>query len=343
MAQWMEADYFDAFECKCGDCRSSCCTGWQIAIGMKDYFRLIGMDCSDALHARLERAFHDPECPSPDRFKVISPDWMGDCPLHDQDGLCMLHRELGAASLPAVCRLYPRSIRIEGGVRRACCSNSCEAVIETLMRQDRLTVVRRERDLEAGIAEENIDLTPTFRAIEIIQDRGLPLIDRIGRICAQLGAEENSELAPADALKLQLSAMDRLREMSKSLSGVGETAFTRYAGDDGYENYSADLAAFEAAYPEWERTFENVLLNHILYMDFPSVDRRISPKQACIGLRAAYEAMRIICAAHTRSDHSHEAIADAIAGTFHVIEHSAFYYNMSILRAVPASDSCRAE
>ena len=331
MAEWMEADYFDTFECKCGACRHTCCTGWSISVNMKDYFRLIGMDCSDALHDRLERAFRDPEIPSPDRFKMISPDWLGECPLHDSDGLCMLHRELGSACLPAICRLYPRSIRIEGGVRRACCSNSCEAVIETLMRQEQLTIVRRERDLEVGIAEEKIDLAPTFRAVDVIHDRSLPLTERIDKICAQLGAEARTDLSPAEAFRRRLSAMSALREMSKSLSAVGEEAFTRYAGADGYENFSCDIAAFERAYPEWERTFENVMMNHLLYMDFPWADSRITPQQACVGLRAAYEAMRIICAAHTRFDHSPAAIADAIAGAFHVIEHSAFYYNINIL------------
>ena len=125
--------------------------------------------------------------------------------------------------------------------------------------------------------------------------------------------------------------MHVLRKMSRSLSAVGTEAFARYAGADGCENFSTDFAAFERAYPEWERTFENVMMNHLLYMDFPWVDSRITPQQACTGLRAAYETMRIICAAHTRCDHSPAAIADAIAGAFHVIEHSAFYYNINIL------------
>lgn len=340
MAEWIETDYFDAFECKCGACRHTCCTGWSISVNMRDYFRLIGMDCSDALHARLERAFRDPENPSPDRFKMISPDWLGECPLHDSDGLCMLHRELGSACLPMICRLYPRSIRIEGGVRRACCSNSCEAVIETLMRQDQLTIVRRERDLEVGIAEEKIDLAPTFRAVDIIHDRSLSLHDRIDKICAQLGGRMPNEADPAESFRRLIFAMDCLREMSKSLSAVGEAAFDRYADADGYARFTADIAAFERAYPEWERTFENVMMNHLLYMDFPWADSRITVPQACTGLRAAYEVMRIICAAHTLQDRSPEAIADAIAGAFHVIEHSAFYYNINILlrQAENASD-----
>ena len=87
-------DYYDRFRCKGGACRNSCCMGWGISVDMKEYFRLIGLDCSPRLHARLECAFHQPDTPSPERYALISPDWRGDCPMHDEDGLCMLHRSL---------------------------------------------------------------------------------------------------------------------------------------------------------------------------------------------------------------------------------------------------------
>ena len=44
--RWLKADYYDGFACKCGQCRNSCCEGWEIAVGMQDYFRLIGLDCA---------------------------------------------------------------------------------------------------------------------------------------------------------------------------------------------------------------------------------------------------------------------------------------------------------
>ena len=95
-------DYYDRFHCKGGACRNSCCIGWGISVDMNEYFRLIGLECSPRLHARLECAFHQPESPSPERYALISPDWRGDCPMHDTDGLCMLHRECGEGALPAV-------------------------------------------------------------------------------------------------------------------------------------------------------------------------------------------------------------------------------------------------
>ena len=74
---WLQPDYFEGFKCKCGACRNCCCTGWDIAVGMDEYFRLIGMECPEEIHRRLECAFRVPDVPSPERFRLISPNWLG--------------------------------------------------------------------------------------------------------------------------------------------------------------------------------------------------------------------------------------------------------------------------
>lgn len=60
----------------------------------EEYFRLIGLDCSEDLHHRLECAFRMPEEPSPERFRLISPNWLGECPMRDSDGLCLLQKNV---------------------------------------------------------------------------------------------------------------------------------------------------------------------------------------------------------------------------------------------------------
>lgn len=96
---------------------------------MDEYFRLLGLDCSPGLRARLDGAFHAADAPSPERYAQISHNWLGDCPMQREDGLCALQCECGETALPAVCRRYPRGAR--GLFDRECaCSNSCEAVLE---------------------------------------------------------------------------------------------------------------------------------------------------------------------------------------------------------------------
>ena len=151
---WLEPDYFADFHCKGGACRSSCCSGWDIAVDRNDYFRLIGLNCSEDLHRKLECAFRTPEYPTPERFRLISPNWLGRCPLQREDGLCALQCECGEAALPEICRVYPRSFKREGSNLQACCSNSCEAVVERLMEEERLSFRLVEMDAPVEISED---------------------------------------------------------------------------------------------------------------------------------------------------------------------------------------------
>ena len=64
MAEYLVPDYFTDFECKIGACRHVCCNGWPISISMKDYFRLIGMQCNDDLRHRIDVSLHICENPS---------------------------------------------------------------------------------------------------------------------------------------------------------------------------------------------------------------------------------------------------------------------------------------
>ena len=104
-------DYYEDFRCKGGACRRTCCDGWGISVTQAEYFRLLGMDCPPDLRRRIDVAFHAPETPSPERFRLITPTWQGDCPMRAPDGLCALQCTCGEEALPAICRLYPRAPR----------------------------------------------------------------------------------------------------------------------------------------------------------------------------------------------------------------------------------------
>ena len=188
---WLQPDYFEGFKCKCGACRNCCCTGWDIAVGMDEYFRLIGMECPEEIHRRLECAFRVPDVPSPERFRLISPNWLGECPMHDADGLCMIQRDLGEAALPEICRMYPRCLKKEGELYEALCSNSCEAVVELLMRPEQLQLRFVEMDAESSI-QAQVDgemLNLGKKTVELLQESDGSLRERIGKICGAIAGD----------------------------------------------------------------------------------------------------------------------------------------------------------
>lgn len=126
-------EYYKHFSCKCGKCRNTCCGGWGISLTMSEYYRLIGLNCSPELRLKLDCAFYRPENPSPERFALINRRFDGKCPLQREDGLCGIQKECGEDVISSVCRYYPRSIK-NTDPPECCCSSSCEAVIEMLLK-----------------------------------------------------------------------------------------------------------------------------------------------------------------------------------------------------------------
>lgn len=298
LAVWLEADYFKDFQCKCGSCRHSCCKGWQIDVSERDYFRLIGMDCSPELHHRIECAFACPEQPTEDCFRMIVPNWLGQCPMQDGDGLCALQKECGAEALPKVCNFYPRSMKQVGNVRFACCSGSCEAAVELILSKEQLHSVSYETEDEPLLS---LNERPGFpglciRCIEKIRDRSMPLEERIASITAMLGGGE----CPGSAeIRNALAAME---EISPEIA--------EYIGEE---------------QPGDERALENLLANHFLYTTFPFTDDRLDPKGSVYGLVTLYSLLKMV------SGCSGDRFIDAVAAVFHLAEHTSFYFNAFVL------------
>ena len=178
--------YYPEFRCKAGDCRHPCCTGWDIAITMNEYFRMLGMSCSPELRRRLDTAFHLADDPSENHYAVISPRWDGDCPLHLPNGYCGLQCECGEGAIPSVCRYYPRSPKSKYAYQCQC-SNSCEAVIEQLIaRKEPMTFLRQQLSFSIveELTHEHDPIARLFPSIQraclhILQDRTRPFSLRL--------------------------------------------------------------------------------------------------------------------------------------------------------------------
>lgn len=64
----------------------------------------------------------------------------------------------------------------------------------------------------------------------------------------------------------------------------------------------------------------------------PYVDERISEKAACCGLCLQYIILRLVLSAFLNSNGmSVENFVDTAAAVYHLVEHTAFYYNASVI------------
>ena len=126
-------DFYPYFCCKAGDCRHTCCKGWEIDIDddTAAYYQELLGPLGEAVRSHIEKgedAWHF----------ILTKD--ESCPFLRPDGLCRLIREGGEDLLCDICRLHPRFFEWLtddagheyqlGGVGLA-----CEAACELLLKE----------------------------------------------------------------------------------------------------------------------------------------------------------------------------------------------------------------
>lgn len=183
---------FDDFHCLAGDCRFTCCRGWQITFDKKDYMSLKRQTGSPELNRRLEHGVgrvrtNKMEGPFYGKFRLTEEDFR--CPLQREDGLCMLQLEKGHQALPFVCRSFPRGeSSVVSGYYERSLTPACEAVLALLwdlpegleFRSDPLPKGQAGK----GFSVEEGSLDASFQdirsqCIDMLQERRLPLPQRI--------------------------------------------------------------------------------------------------------------------------------------------------------------------
>lgn len=357
---YLVPDYFPAFSCKMGACRRPCCEGWPISITMKDYFKLLSVDCSPELRRKLDCGLHLALHPTEDAYAQIQPRYDGVCPLHLPDGRCALHAECGETVLAAVCRLYPRGVR-NGENRECSCANSCEAVIELLLNRDApLTFTRIQRDFGLPDAPPRQHFFHTagreqeirLWLISLLQRREYPLPQRmllLGQALHAMGqALAAKDDAAVDALltggtslpapilpeptheklltglftvERMLSILDR---SSVSIREYGEKALAYFGSGDAYAQYEAATARFQAVLPRWETWFEHLLVNHMFFVQFPFQDRPVSLQDEYLALVAVYTLVRCLLVGCLAEHGDAVRAVDVASAAFRLVDHTEF-------------------
>lgn len=328
---WLAPGYYPDFQCKADKCRHSCCKRWRIPVSRKEYNKLITMECSKRLNECIQNAFVVPETITEESYRYISFNWLGDCHML-KDGLCSLYLEKGEQYLPKICRIYPRSLKEVNGIRIASCSNSCEKVIEMIYENYCLDIKDFEMDNEAELfySVDEKDSEQIKKIQDIIRDRNTTLSQSIIDVCSLINKDEfdkdyNSNKDPVD------SALDLLKNISVNNDYLKELSDRLSARYKDRNNYYLESKEFENKYPNWMNFFERVINNSMIYVFFPFVDKRFDKTEAYKGLCCSYGLMRLVCVGVSHDSDNKDDLIDAIAFLYHVIEHTAFYYNVSIL------------
>ena len=112
------------------------------------------------------------------------------------------------------------------------------------------------------------------------------------------------------------------------MNQIIQTALDRYQDP---KHYDQDRLHFENMYPQWEDSFAGLISASLFYENFPYADERLSPKDSLKGLSITYGLLRVIAIAHCAGHHKLQDLINAISAIFRLIDHTAFYYNVSFL------------
>lgn len=117
--------YYQKFSCLAGECRHSCCIGWEIDVDkktLKKYKRLK----DKAILASIEKEGAPHFCLSDDER----------CPHLDERGLCRIIKTYGEGYLCDICREHPRFYHDTVNGREVGIGMSCEEACRLLLTED---------------------------------------------------------------------------------------------------------------------------------------------------------------------------------------------------------------
>lgn len=361
-------DYYERFRCKADACRTNCCHGWGITISMQDYYHLLSVPCSQELRRKLDTSLHLVRGADTQRFAQILPNWLGNCPLQREDGLCALQAECGEEILSSTCRYYPRGVRT-AFEDECCCSGSCEGVLEAMFAQrEPIRLVQRTMtfDLPLTPRAESVKEAGDAKQIQcewltILQDRHFPLAERMQRLgCAAHALHRGDAREPLgqmeDALRsfepqrhgdllaafaVQRDILSIMAEHSESIRPFAQEVMTALGLEDAaedetrlsraYARYEAAAAHLEAVLPDWDICFEHMLVNHALYQGYPYSVRHESVWDEYIALCALYAALRILTVGYMAQRETRNDFVDVCAAAFKLFDHSNFDHNAMVL------------
>lgn len=167
--------YYQKFSCLAGECRHSCCIGWEIDVDkktLKKYKRLK----DKAILASIDRNGAPHFCLGEDER----------CPHLDEEGLCRIILKYGDEGLCDICREHPRFYHDTVKGREVGIGISCEEACRLILSED-FTVVEIGKE-KGRVRPSRFDALPEREKIyTILSDQKLSYPERLLKIAEEYG------------------------------------------------------------------------------------------------------------------------------------------------------------
>ena len=207
--------YYPQFSCIAGECRHSCCIGWEIDIDPKSYekYRKLPGEMGERLRRNI---FEDEEGA---HFLLTKQER---CPFLNEKGLCDLILDQGEDILCQICADHPRFRNFFSDREEIGLGLCCEAAGKLIL-SDEAPFELVEEGEESLSEEESMLLALRKELFALLQDRALPMETRIHRLLQRCHVPEN-EKTLSEWAEIFL-ALERLDEAwTEKLHGLSRPA-----------------------------------------------------------------------------------------------------------------------
>ena len=188
-------DYFKEFKCIGGECKDSCCIGWDIDIDkttFKQYFKVKDPEMKRMFQKNVQNK-EDYEADEVDYGKVKLKKGKR-CPFLDDCNYCVIHSKLGEEYLSNVCTSFPRIVNIIDGYYEMSLDVACpEAARIILSKENGIKFEESNEVLGKHIVSSETNTQSKFykdspikyfqeirkKSIDIMQNRKFSLSDRL--------------------------------------------------------------------------------------------------------------------------------------------------------------------
>lgn len=368
---FLTPDYYKEFVCKGGNCRHTCCQGLTINITQEEYFKLIGLECSDELRKDLDLALKPVANPDPYKYAQICPNFFGNCRMLMDNGWCKLQYECGEGVMTSVCKYFPRSPRLNISPRVSC-SNGCELTLE-LLTKNTDPIVFEEQPLSFDLAgKEDASETVSKEELLSIQKKLFDFLERNDLTLSQKLDEIEALLCEDDTSSSTQAAVNSAVCDSASATPVSEADYLHllaFAGaqydtvtdyvdtaahfllgrsfleeeiEDGvsisseetqrmHAKLSESYANIKKSFPDLDMWISKMLVNDTFYKQVPFAEKKFGKAQSARILRTEARMLQILIASNLTETSAKTELIDLCMYFFRMVDFTPFGHNILVL------------
>lgn len=183
----LKPKYYDKFKCIAGDCKDSCCIGWQISVDKASFnrYRKINQDFGRYLNKNVCK---NRENRSDIDYGKISLLENMRCSFLNENNLCQIYINLGEEFLCNTCKEYPRYVKKFGSRYERTMTISCPEVARLILESEEpisFELVEEEvdeKEIKSSIYDKQLEKIlwdVRILLIEIAQFREIPVWKRL--------------------------------------------------------------------------------------------------------------------------------------------------------------------